>query len=154
MKKYILLAGFAIVAMATATQAQTTETNNLSTYLQDSTEQAAADSLAAIEAAKQAYKDSLAAALDYQYATQKITLMADEVIMLDSLEYRPVLVVDANNNFYATLGKYAVMFERLQARMWNQQREEVRLNLLKGKAPEISFRNVKTDVAVDPGTIK
>lgn len=144
MKKYILLAVFALVALASA--AQTTEGDHLVTVLEDSIMQA--------EAEQQAYKDSVTAALDYEYATQKITLMADEVVLVDTLKCRPVLVVDANNNFYATLGDYAVMFDQLQGRMWNRQREEVRLNLLKGKAPEISFRNVKTDVAIDPGTIK
>jgi hypothetical protein len=144
MKKYILLAVFALVALASA--AQTTEGDHLVTVLEDSIMQA--------EAEQQAYNDSVMAALDYQYATQKITLMADDVVLLDTLKCRPVLVIDSNNNFYATLGKYAVMFERLQGRMWNRQNEEVRMNLIKGKAPEISFRNVKTDVAVDPSTIK
>ena len=144
MKKYILVAVFAFVALASA--AQTTEGDHLVTVLEDSIMQA--------EAEQQAFNDSVMAALDYQYATQKITLMADNVVLLDTLKYRPVLVMDSNNNFYATLGKYAVMFERLQGRMWNRQNEEVRMNLIKGKAPEISFRNVKTDVAVDPSTIK
>ena len=144
MKKYILLAVFALVALASA--AQTTEGDHLVTVLEDSIMQA--------EAEQQAFNDSVMAALDYQYATQKITLMADNVVLLDTLKCRPVLVIDSNNNFYATLGKYAVMFERLQGRMWNRQNEEVRMNLIKGKAPEISFRNVKTDVAVDPSTIK
>lgn len=139
MKKYILLAVLVLLGMATATKAQTTELDSI----QIAQDQARADSLAELQAA-----------LDYQYATQKITLMADEVVLLDTLKFRPVLVVDANNNFYATLGDYAVMFDQLQGRMWNKQREEVRLNLLKGKAPEISFRNVKTDVAIAPETIK
>jgi len=128
MKKYILLAVFAFVALAAA-HAQTTINSDYQ-Y-----EQQIIDSEA-------------------QYATQKITLMADGVALLDTLKCRPVLVIDSDNNFYATLGKYAVMFERLQGRMWNRQNEEVRMNLIKGKAPEISFRNVKTDVAVDPATIK
>ena len=144
MKKYILLAVFALVALASA--AQTTEGDHLVTVLEDSIMQA--------EAEQQAFNDSVMAALDYQYAMQKITLMADNVVLLDTLKCRPVLVIDSDNNFYATLGKYAVMFERLQGRMWNRQNEEVRMNLIKGKAPEISFRNVKTDVAVDPSTIK
>jgi hypothetical protein len=144
MKKYILLAVFALVALASA--AQTTEGDHLVTVLEDSIMQA--------EAEQQAFNDSVMAALDYQYAMQKITLMADNVVLLDTLKCRPVLVIDSDNNFYATLGKYAVMFERLQGRMWNRQNEEVRMNLIKGKAPEISFRNVKTDVAVDPATIK
>jgi len=144
MKKYILLAVFALVALASA--AQTTEGDHLVTVLEDSIMQA--------EAEQQAFNDSVMAALDYQYAMQKITLMADNVVLLDTLKCRPVLVIDSDNNFYATLGKYAVMFERLQGRMWNRQNEEVRMNLIRGKAPEISFRNVKTDVAVDPATIK
>jgi hypothetical protein len=144
MKKYILLAVFALVALASA--AQTTEGDHLVTVLEDSIMQA--------EAEQQAFNDSVMAALDYQYAMQKITLMADNVVLLDTLKCRPVLVIDSDNNFYATLGNYAVMFERLQGRMWNRQNEEVRMNLIKGKSPEISFRNVKTDVAVDPSTIK
>jgi len=147
MKKYILLAVFAFVALAAA-HAQTTINSDYQ-Y-----EQQIIDSEAQAEAEQQAFNDSVMAALDYQYATQKITLMADGVALLDTLKCRPVLVIDSDNNFYATLGKYAVMFERLQGRMWNRQNEEVRMNLIKGKAPEISFRNVKTDVAVDPATIK
>ncbi|WP_319502580.1 hypothetical protein [uncultured Draconibacterium sp.] len=138
MKKNILLAVFALVAIAAA-HAQTNE--------QDSIQLAA-------EAEQQAYKDSMAAALDYQYATQKITLMADAVVSLDTLKYRPIVIADDNNVFYATIGQYAVAFQQFQGRMWNKQREEVRLNLIKGLPPEISFRNVKTDVAVDPATIK
>lgn len=138
MKKYILLAVFALVALASA-QGQTTEQDSIQL---------------AIDAEQQAYKDSVTAALDYQYATQKITLMADAVVSLDTLKYRPIVIADENNVFYATIGQYAVAFQQFQGRMWNKQREEVRLNLLKGLPPEISFRNVKTDVAVDPATIK
>lgn len=144
MKKYILLAVLALVALASA--AQTTEGDHLVTVLEDSILQ--------VEAERQAYKDSITAALDYQYATQKITLMADAVVSLDTLKYRPIVIADENNVYYATIGQYAVAFQQLQGRMWNKQREEVRLNLLKGLPPEISFRNVKTDVAVDPATIK
>nr|WP_321357169.1 hypothetical protein [uncultured Draconibacterium sp.] len=138
MKKVILLAVFAIVAMATA-HAQTTEQDSIQL---------------ALEAEQQTYKDSVTAALDYQYATQKITLMADDVVLLDTLAFRPIVIADQNNVYYATIGQYAVAFQQFQGRMWNKQREEVRLNLVKGLPPEISFRNVRTDVAVDPSTIK
>ncbi|WP_372650999.1 hypothetical protein [Draconibacterium sp.] len=138
MKKYILIAVIALLGMATA-QAQTTAQDSIQL---------------AIEAEQQAYKDSVTAALDYQYATQKITLMADNLVMLDTLKFRPIVIADQNNVYYATIGQYAVAFQQFQGRMWNKQREEVRLNLIKGLPPEIAFRDVKTDVAVDPSTVK
>lgn len=147
MKKYILLAVFALTVLAAA-NAQTTINSDYQ-Y-----EQQIIDSEAQELAEQQAYKDSVTAVLDYQYATQKITLMADAVVSLDTLKYRPIVIADENNVFYATIGQYAVAFQQFQGRMWNKQREEVRLNLIKGMPPEISFRNVKTDVAVDPTTIK
>lgn len=115
---------------------------------------AKADSIMAVEEAEKAHKDSIIAALNYQYATQKIMLMADEVVKLSDLRYRPILIIDSENNVYATLGEYAVRFSRLDGRMWNKSNEEVRLKLIDGLPPEISFREVKTSVKVDPNTIQ
>nr|WP_320022079.1 hypothetical protein [uncultured Draconibacterium sp.] len=171
MKKYILLAAFAFVAMATA-QAQTaeelqnqldsiqlTEQEAMMAY-QDSVQEAMLaelayqDSIIAEEEYRRAVKDSILAVKNLEYAMEVLEVLADSKIPLDSLQYRPILLVDYEGNYYTTIGQNAIEFRHLSGYMTNSTGDQVQLTLNKGQAPEISFSNIRTNIYVSPTTIK
>ena len=180
MKKYILLAAFALVALASA-HAQTEELDSMQAviaaeqakldsirlaqqsqldsiaYAQQLAEQAYFDSIQEVEAlaaAKRAYQDSIQAVIDYEYAQNRINVMADDVIQLDSLQFRPILVVDALGNYYATFSDKAVRFQTMTGRLNNERGQQVRITLNRGQHPKLAFSDIQTEIVVDPETIK
>ena len=179
MKKYILLAAFALVALASAAQteeldsmqaviaaeqakldsirlAQQSELDSIA-YAQQLAEQAYFDSIQEVEtlaAAKRAYQDSIQAVIDYEYAQNRIDVMADDVIQLDSLQFRPILVVDALGNYYATFADKAVRFQTMTGRLSNERGQQVRITMNRGQHPKLSFTDIQTEIVVDPATIK
>ena len=77
--------------------------------------------------------------IDSTLAVQ-LTQMADDIIEFDTINYRPILIADSVQNYYATMNEFALKFDRAMILMWNQDGERIRLWLRKTKLPEIEIR--------------
>lgn len=72
--------------------------------------------------------------------------MADGIIEFDTINYRPILIADSAQNYYATMNEYAIQFDKAMILMWNKEGERVRLWLRKTDLPEMEIKgeNKKT----------
>ncbi len=85
------------------------------------------------------------AKIDSSLAVQLIQ-MADGIIEFDTINYRPILIADSVQNYYATMNEYAIQFDRAMILMWNKEGERIRLWLRKTDLPEMEMegKNKKT----------
>ena len=77
--------------------------------------------------------------IDSTLAVQ-LTQMADDIIEFDTINYRPILIADSVQNYYATMNEFALKFDRAMILMWNQDGERIRLWLRKTKLPEMEIQ--------------
>jgi len=85
------------------------------------------------------------AKIDSSLAVQLIQ-MADGIIEFDTINYRPILIADSAQNYYATMNEYAIQFDKAMILMWNKKGERIRLWLRKTDLPEMEMegKNKKT----------
>lgn len=85
------------------------------------------------------------AKIDSTLAVQLIQ-MADGVIEFDTINYRPILIADSAQNYYATMNEYAIQFDKAMILIWNKDGKRIRLWLRKTDLPEIEIKgkNKKT----------
>lgn len=78
------------------------------------------------------------AKIDSSLAVQLIQ-MADRIIEFDTINYRPILIADSAQNYYATMNEYAIQFDKAMILMWNKEGERIRLWLRKTDLPEMEM---------------
>ena len=79
------------------------------------------------------------AKIDSTLAVQLIQ-MSDGIIEFDTINYRPILIADSAQNYYATMNEYAIQFDKAMILMWNRDGERIRLWLRKTDLPEIELQ--------------